>query len=66
MESEMSSQMPSYSRLPRKQWVDEIVVEEEKWQWLTDMHQFLSTGLPLKKLDRDERKCLVVEVTTFV
>ena len=35
-----------------------IVAEEDKW--LTDMHQFLSTGLPPDKMDRDERKRLAV------
>ena len=31
---------------------DSTVAEEDKW--LTDMHQFLSTGLPPDKMDRDE------------
>ena len=37
---------------------DSTVAEEDKW--LTDMHQFLSTGLPPDKMDRDERKRLAV------
>ena len=37
---------------------DPIVPEEDKW--LTDMHQFLSIGLPPKKMDQDERKRLAV------
>ena len=34
--------------------VDETVTGEDKW--LTDMHQFLITRLPLEELSRDERK----------
>ena len=37
---------------------DSTAVEEDKW--LTEMHQFLSTGLPPNKMDRDERKRLMV------
>ena len=32
--------------------IDSTVAEEDKW--LTDMHQFLSTGLPPDKMYRDE------------
>ena len=38
--------------------IDIIVAEEDNW--LTDMHQFLSIGLPPEKMDRDERKRLAV------
>ena len=37
---------------------DATVAEEDKW--LTDMHQFLSTGIPPDKMDWDERKRVVV------
>ena len=37
---------------------DELVAREDKW--LTNMHQFLSTGLPSEELNRDERKRLAV------
>ena len=40
-----------------------MVAEEEKW--LTDMHQFLSTGLPPYKMDRDERKRVAVQSRHF-
>ena len=42
---------------------DSIVSEEDKW--LTDMHQFLSTGLPPDKMDRDERKRVAVRSPHF-
>ena len=34
--------------------VDDTVSGEDKW--MTDMHQFLSTNLPLDELSRDEQK----------
>ena len=37
---------------------DSTVADEDKW--LTDMHKFLSTGLPLEEMNRDERKLLAV------
>ena len=37
--------------------VDKTVVGEDKW--LTDMHQFLSTGLPPEELSRNKQKRLV-------
>ena len=42
---------------------DSTVAEKDKW--LTDMHQFLSTGLPTNKMDQDERKRLVVQSRDF-
>ena len=39
------------------------VSEEDKW--LTDMQQFLSSGLPRDKIDWDERKQLVVRSRHF-
>ena len=39
--------------------VDELVVVDDKW--MTDMHQFLSTGLPPEELSQDERKRLAVQ-----
>ena len=42
---------------------DSIVAEEDKW--LTDMQQFLSTGLPPYKMDRDERKRVAVRSRHF-
>ena len=32
--------------------IESTVAEEDKW--LTDMHQFLSTGLPPDQMDQDE------------
>ena len=43
--------------------VDEMVSYEDNW--LTDMHQFLSTGLPPEELGRDERKRLAVQSQHF-
>ena len=43
--------------------IDIIVAEEDNW--LTDMHQFLSTRLPPEKMDQDERKRLVVRSRNF-
>ena len=37
--------------------VDKTVAGEDKW--LTDMHQFLSTGLPPEELSRNKQKRLV-------
>ena len=37
---------------------DTTVRDEDKW--LTNMHQFLSTGLPPEEMNRDERKRLAV------
>ena len=45
-------------RVTSKPATDSTIVEDNKW--LTDMHQFLSTGLPPDKMDRDERKRLAV------
>ena len=42
---------------------DSTVAEEDKW--LTDIHQFLRTGLPPNKMDRDERKRLAVRSRHF-
>ena len=42
---------------------DETVAHEDKW--LTNMHQFLSTGLPPEEMNRDERKRLAVESWHF-
>ena len=42
---------------------DGTVVEEDKW--LTNMHQFLSTGLPPGGMNRDERKRLAVQSRHF-
>ena len=42
---------------------DSTVAEKDKW--LTDMHQFLSTGLPPDKMDRDERRQLAVRSRHF-
>ena len=39
--------------------IESTVAEEDKW--LTDMHQFLSTGLPPEKMDRDEWMRLAAE-----
>ena len=39
------------------------VFEEDRW--LTDMHQFLSTGLPPDKMDRDERNRVAVRRRQF-
>ena len=39
------------------------MAEEERW--LTDMHQFLSTGLPPDKMDRDEQKRVAVRSRHF-
>ena len=43
--------------------VDETVADEDKW--LTNIHHFLSSGLPPKDLNRDERKRLVVKSRHF-
>ena len=42
---------------------DGTVVDEDKW--LTNMHQFLSTGLPPGGMNRDERKRLAVQSRHF-
>ena len=42
---------------------DTTVAEDDRW--LTDIHKFLSTGLPLEKMDRDERKRLAVRSHHF-
>ena len=42
---------------------DETVAPEDKW--LTNMHQFLSTGLPPEEMNRDERKRLAVQSRHF-
>ena len=42
---------------------ESIVAEEDKW--LTEMHQFLSTRLPPKRMDREERKRLAVRSCHF-
>ena len=42
---------------------DATDAEEDKW--LTDMHQFLSTGLPPDKMDQDERKRVAVRSWHF-
>ena len=38
---------------------DGTIAEED--QWLTNMHQFLSTGLPPEEMNREERKRLAVQ-----
>ena len=42
---------------------DATVPEEDKW--LTEMHQFLSTGVPPESMDRDERKRMAVRGRHF-
>ena len=42
---------------------DETVAGEDKW--LTNMHQFLSAGLPPEELNRDEWKQLIVQSWHF-
>ena len=50
-------------RITTEQATDSTVAEEDKW--LTDMHQFFSTELPLDKMDRDERKTVAVRSWHF-
>ena len=42
---------------------DATVADEDKW--LTEMHQFLSTGVPPENMDRDERKRVAVRSRHF-
>ena len=37
----------------------------DKDQWLTEMHQFLSTGVPPENMDRDETKRVAVRSSHF-
>ena len=50
-------------RITTEQATDSTISEEDKW--LTDMHQFFSTELPLDKMDRDERKTVAVRSWHF-
>ena len=50
-------------RVTAEKATDGTVAEEDKW--LTNMHQFLSTGLPPEEMNRDERKRLVVQSRHF-
>ena len=50
-------------RLTTENTVDRTVAEEDKW--LTNMHHFLSIGLPSEELNRDERKRLAVQSRHF-
>ena len=50
-------------RVTAEMTTDGTVAEEDKW--LTNMHQFLSTGLPPEEMNRDERKRLVVQSRHF-
>mgnify|MGYP006950782337 CR=1 FL=1 len=46
-------------KVTMKTTMDATVADEDKW--LTGIHQFLSTGLPPKELNRDEQKCLALK-----
>ena len=50
-------------RITTKPATDSTVAKEDRW--LTDMHRFLSTGLPPDKMGRDERKRLGVRSHHF-
>ena len=42
---------------------DAMVADKDKW--LTEMHQFLSTGIPPENMDHDERKRVAVRSRHF-
>ena len=50
-------------RVTTKKATDGTVAEDDKW--LTNMHQFLSTGLPPEEMNRDERKRLAIQSRHF-